>query len=164
LFRPKIALETGVKFGFSSTFILEALTRNGSGILASIDQPNAVYRAAPCSDEAVYCVDDSLPSGFETGCLIANSLRERWRLIVGKTQTHLPAILDELGTIDLFFRDSQHTYEAMQFEFECAYPHLSPKGVLVSGNVDRNQAFEEFATRVAGTVFRFRYVGILMKA
>jgi predicted O-methyltransferase YrrM len=41
--------------------------------------------------------------------------------------------------------DSEHSYECMRFEFERAWPALRPGGVLVSDDVNSNDAFFEFA-------------------
>src|SRR5262245_53001084 len=41
-FRPQLAVETGVCAGFSTAFILQAMQKNGSGRLHSIDLPEVV--------------------------------------------------------------------------------------------------------------------------
>ncbi len=163
LLRPNKVLETGVKFGFSTTFILEALARNGAGKLTSIDQRNMTYRVQDPNQASVCYVDDSIPSGFETGCLVPEELRKNWSLVTGRTQECLPCVLDKLGTVDLFFRDSEHTYETMFYEFEEVWPHLATQGVLVSDNIDRNSAFDDFVRLTACRSRKFSYVGFAIK-
>lgn len=129
--RPVSAAETGVANGVSSLFILSAMERNGRGKLHSIDLPEA---------------EGFIPAGREAGWLVEGGLRERWRLIIGDTRKLLPALLSELGGIDLFLHDSAHTEENMLFEYEVAWPRLNPGGILASDDTGFNRAFAGFAS------------------
>jgi hypothetical protein len=77
--------------------------------------------------------------------LIPSELRQRWTLLLGRTQDELPPLLDRIGTIDSFMHDSEHSFECMWFEFNEAWPHLRDGGVLVSDDVNSTEAFPRFA-------------------
>lgn len=163
LTRPSQVLETGVHFGSSTSLILHALTNNVKGSLTSVDLPEAEYEAPESKYLPGRRVRDTLPPGTSTGFLVSPELRERWTLRLGKTQDVLAPLLAGIGPVDLFFRDSEHTYDAMWFEFETAWRHLRPGGFLVSDNVDRNDSFQEFAATVQVPPLVVSYVGVLQK-
>jgi len=143
--RPRIAVETGVANGFSTAFSLLALQANGEGELHSIDLPREVGREyAP---DTFYEGEGraGIPPGSEPGWLIPSDLRERWTLVLGRSQEELPPLLGRLGSIDSFMHDSEHSFECMWFEFTAAWPHLRPGGVLLSDDVNSTDAFPRFA-------------------
>jgi Methyltransferase domain len=143
--RPEVAVETGVANGFSTAFSLLALERNGNGHLHSIDLPREVGRAY---DEGTFYEGEGragIPSGSEPGWLIPPELKQRWTLILGRTQDELPPLLDALGTVDSFMHDSEHSFDCMWFEFNEAWPHLRDGGVLLSDDVNSTEAFPRFA-------------------
>lgn len=114
--KPRIAVETGVCYGASTSYILEALARNGGGLLYSIDLGNSA---------------DEPPNDF----FVHPSQRKHWNLIVGDSTVELPSLLAMLGKIDLFHHDSLHTYEHMMWEYETAFRHLDPTGAISSDDV-----------------------------
>jgi hypothetical protein len=128
-YRPAVAIETGVFFGRSSTAILAAMNRNGTGHLISMDLPVAVSAGA-------------------TGSLVPRELRSRWELRLGDSHVLLPAALAE--GVDFFFHDSDHTYEIQTFEYEAAWPALRQGGVLGSDDTNRSDAWADFLGRHPG--------------
>lgn len=128
--KPEIVVETGVYHGLSTTFMLQALKDNGRGKLYSIEKR------------------DHTPEGYPTGWLVPEDMRGRWRLLTGDSRELLPKLLHDLGTIDLFVHDSEHTYETMRFEYETAWRNLKSGGILLSDDVDWSIAFSEFAVEV----------------
>jgi hypothetical protein len=142
--RPAVAVETGVANGFSTAFALLALERNGDGRLHSVDLPREVGRDY---DAGTFYEGEGragIPSGSEPGWLIPAELKERWTLALGRTQDELPPLLDQLGTIDSFMHDSEHSFDCMWFEFNEAWPHLRDGGVLLSDDVNSTEAFPRF--------------------
>jgi predicted O-methyltransferase YrrM len=115
--RPRIVVETGVCYGASSSYILEALDANGKGELYSIDLGNA---------------KDEPPNDF----FVPRRLRRRWHLLIGDCKKLLAPLLAHLAEVDMFHHDSLHTYEHMMWEYETAFPRLSPTGVLSSHDVN----------------------------
>ena len=152
--RPQIVVETGVGYGVTSAFLLQALAANDNGGLWSIDLP-------PLGEGA----------DIQSGCLVPQPLRARWHLLRGRTRRVLPQLLSELPQVDLFLHDSLHTYRNMLWEFQSAWTKLKPGGVLISDDVAMNKAFEDFAAQtqpafaaVTGEPGRFRNFGVMVKS
>jgi len=83
--RPRVVVETGVAYGVTSAYILQALADNGFGELHSIDLP-------PLGRDAESYV----------GYFIPSLLTNRWRLRAGSVRNVLPRVLSEVGSIDVF--------------------------------------------------------------
>ncbi|HEY1962898.1 MAG TPA: class I SAM-dependent methyltransferase [Rhizomicrobium sp.] len=131
--RPQQVVETGVAHGFTSRLILEALARNGSGGLFSIDRP-------PLNPE----------TRARVGIAVPPNLRSRWNLIAGSSRRRLPGLLKSLGTIDLFIHDSLHTERNVRFELDRAWRSLRPGGALVIDDIDSNGGFGSFCRAFSG--------------
>jgi len=130
--KPTKVVETGVANGFSSSFLLRGLHDNGLGELYSLDFPNPTL----------------IMMNKKSGWLIPDDLRYRWHLVYGSTFENLLPLCRKLGQIDLFFHDSEHTYQTMTFEFTTIWPFLKKGGLLVADDVDDNDAFLEYCERV----------------
>ena len=148
--KPKIVVETGVASGRSSRVILEALKENGRGMLYSIDLPQYYIG----KDPHVYLdkggremYDGFIDKEKKPGWLVSENLKNNWKLILGDTKLELPKLLNELEEIDIFFHDSDHSYETMFFEYNQAWPHIRHNGFLVSDDVKRNLAFKDFINK-----------------
>jgi hypothetical protein len=125
--RPQRVVETGVARGVTTTVLLEAMEHNGYGELWSIDLPD-------------------LRLAWRGGVSVAvpPELRTRWTYVRGSSRRFLPAVLAELGQIQLFLHDGLHTHGNMLFEFGVAWRHLAPGGLLLSDDIDSNGAFGHF--------------------
>ena len=134
LLQPKVIVETGVANGKSSAFILRALARNGRGELCSIDLPTP-QETARDGDDGV------LPTGQETGWLVPEFLRDRWVVRLGDARELLPQLKAKIGSIDIFFHDSLHTYEHMTFELEHAKEWVRKGGLVLCDDIQDNEAF-----------------------
>lgn len=145
--RPEVVVETGVAHGASSWLILNALHKNGAGMLHSIDLPDR-------DTNAPYNVGRS-----RTGSAVPAELRDRWNLIVGDSAEELPRLLATLGRVQLFFHDSDHSYDAMRREFSAVLPYLDQGGVLVSDDVQKNAAFIEICRQAWLRAYIFRKGG-----
>ena len=131
LLLPNVVLETGVAYGVTSAFTLQALAVNRKGTLISVDLP-------PLGRDA----------DRHVGALIPQELRGRWHLHRGPAKRILPNLINSLKEVDVFVHDSLHTFRHMSFEFETAWPYVRPGGAVVADNVDLNDAFRHFTTRV----------------
>jgi predicted O-methyltransferase YrrM len=139
--KPRFVVETGVGLGISSTFILQALQDNGFGELYSIDCPQTIYQ----SDGGIEINESSYTShGTMPGCLIPENLRKDWILLLGKSFDKLLELCESLGSIDLFFHDSEHTYQNMLWEYEAVWPYIRTHGILASHDITWNTAFHDF--------------------
>jgi predicted O-methyltransferase YrrM len=145
--RPEVVVETGVANGFSTAFSLLALQANEAGHLHSIDLPREVGRDYEPGTFYEGEGRAGIPPGSEPGWLIPQALKERWTLILGRSQDELPPLLERLGTLDVFMHDSEHSFDCMWFEFSAAWPPLRPGGVLVSDDVNSTEAFGRFAAQ-----------------
>jgi Methyltransferase domain len=143
--RPQAAVETGVANGFSTAFALLALERNGAGHLYSVDLPREVGRDYEAGTFYEGEGRAGIPSGSEAGWLIPVELKERWTLVLGRTQDELSPLLERLETIDSFMHDSEHSFDCMWFEFNEAWAHLREGGVLLSDDVNSTEAFPRFS-------------------
>lgn len=138
--RPSTILETGVGIvGASSAFFLEALRRNGTGQLWSID-PDRFY--------SIY--------GIHCGAGIPDELKVRHTLVRGESRVAMPALLPSLRRVDIFMHDGCHTYSNMAREYRSVAPFLQPGGLLISDDV-WNSAIDEFAAEHHWTVFSLKY-------
>lgn len=128
---PGAVVETGVARGVTSRIILEALERNASGRLSSIDLP-------------------SVDSRFHGQIAIAvpERLQSRWHLLNGTSRQLLPGLLASLGSIDLFIHDSLHTGRNTRFELDEAWRVLKPGGALLVDDVYQSLAFDSFVEAV----------------
>ncbi|MFH0749008.1 MAG: class I SAM-dependent methyltransferase [Candidatus Bathyarchaeota archaeon] len=142
--KPRMVVETGVGMGASSYFILQALYDNGCGELYSVDSPESIY-----SSDAGIEINESAytAQGNDPGYLVPDFLRKHWTLILGKSEEKLPSLCEQLGTIDLFFHDSEHTYENMLGEYETVWRYIRHKGFLASHDIDWNNAFHDFSEK-----------------
>ena len=129
---PERVVETGVARGITTATILEALRRNGAGHLWSVDLP------PPLRPELA----------VEVGLAVPAELRDRWSLVSGTSRRRLPALLAELGAIDLFLHDSLHTGRNIRFELERAWAALRPGGVAIVDDVHLNDGFGTWAAGV----------------
>jgi predicted O-methyltransferase YrrM len=146
--KPKVAVETGVCNGVSTAFLLLALERNDTGELHSIDLPEIAgeeYEAGTFWDGKGGAV---IPPGKEPGWMVPDHLKSRWHLLLGRSQEVLPLLVEQIGPIDFFMHDSEHSYECMRFEFETAWAAMRDGGALVADDVNVNPAWDEFTDRV----------------
>ncbi len=163
ILKPDIVLETGVASGVSSAYILHALEDNKHGSLISID--------LPCEEGQVYPEDYiksagagwPVPKGEQPGWIIPDDLRHRWRLISGRSSEKLQPALEEVESMDIFIHDSEHSYENMRWEYLTAWPYLKRGGILLSHDVDWNNAFFDFCKSVEGKslTYRSNFAGIV---
>ena len=131
--RPANVVETGVAHGLTSRFILEALERNGVGHLWSIDEP-------PMSESLQEQIGIAVVTGADTGV----------SYIKGSSSQRLPAILSQLGQIDLFIHDSLHTEQNVRFEVDSAWATLRPGGAVVVDDIDTNRGLRTFKQVFSG--------------
>jgi hypothetical protein len=125
--KPRMVVETGVLNGHSTVFLLNAALKNHTGEVHSVDiRP-------------------------DVGGLINDAERSRWSfhlLPPYGSRRFFHELVSGLAPIDLFFHDSQHSYDWQMLEYNCAYPALSLNGLLGSDDADGNYAFLDFANSV----------------
>ena len=147
--KPEVVVETGVCNGLSSAMTLAALVRNNRGRLYSIDLPEFTGVSEGAEQFWIHKGGAVVPQGNLSGWLVPAELRGRWTLKIGKTSTILPALLPELGTIDLFIHDSEHSFENQLFEFRAAFERLRPGGILFASDINSSRAFDIFTKEIS---------------
>ena len=106
-YRPKTVVETGIRYGFSSLFILKALYDNSFGTLYSIEPEKIIKN-----------------SGLVSGWVVRVEYIDRWNIIWDYSYRALPSLLDKLGSIDMFLHDSEHSVKNMSFEYNLAKKYI----------------------------------------
>lgn len=135
---PEVVIETGVLNGFSSSTILYAMEKNETGKLHSIDYP---VHAGETFRETT---NARIPEGRDPGWLVPEDLDHRWELTLGKSQRKLPEVITQYESVDLFVQDSEHTAPCMMFEYEVAWEWLGTGGVILTDDINYNDAFDTF--------------------
>jgi predicted O-methyltransferase YrrM len=143
---PDKVVETGVSAGVSSAYILQALEDNQNGYLYSIDLPNTAIIEAQKVER----------SGF----VIPEYLHNRWTLWLGSSQELLRTLLKEVGHIDMFLHDSEHSYNNMQWEYETAWMSMNDGGLIMSHDINDNSAFHDFSKCVKRKYFEIFFTGV----
>ncbi len=159
--KPEKVVETGVAAGFSTAYLLQALRDNGKGTLFSVDVGNRVPEGHRTESGALDKSWSVLEG--EIGLVVPAELRSNWQLTIGESRSTLSNLLTELGQIDVFWHDSDHSYSNMQFEFDTAWAALTDGGLLVSDDIVQNSAFQELALKVSAHPMTFFSRGVILK-
>ena len=147
--KPHWCLETGVYYGGNSVFILNALEKNGSGRLVSIDLPDSQIRKAQADgncdpslerhpmvgDSELY--DESLRPGF----IIPDYLRHRWNFIEGNSLAVIPELAERF---DLYIHDSDHSFDFVTTELSLAKAKMRDSGTMIVDDINWSNAFFKF--------------------
>lgn len=167
LTKPTVVVETGVASGRSSAAILTALKENDHGQLYSIDLPqfyNSLNPETYLTHEGNQELKGFVPTGREPGWLVGEDLRPRWQLILGDSKEELGKLLSQLSRVDIFYHDSDHSYESMYFEFESVWPKLPTGGFLLSDDIKWNKSWPDFTSKVKPDLIdRYRGFGLARK-
>jgi hypothetical protein len=129
--RPQRVIETGVRPGYTTAWILAALEANGEGSLHSLGPGPTGHRIQSVRDVTV-------------GQFVPPSLRGRWTLVLGNTEDNLRELLGEQRPVDLFLYDNGPDADRARFELHSAWAALSPRGILLAHHVDANPAWADF--------------------
>jgi hypothetical protein len=129
--RPARVIETGVRPGYSTAWILSALERNRVGELTSLGPGPTAGRSTGVGNVTV-------------GQFVPPALRSRWTLALGNTEGRLRDILASASRIDLFFYDNGPDAARARFELKAAWEALSDRGLLLAHHIDANSAWEQF--------------------
>jgi len=161
--KPDTVMETGVAGGVSSSYILCALEENKYGELHSIDLRWRGFRAYSNPDAVQEYNASVNQRESQSGWLIPDYLRRRWHLALGTSSEKLPPLLERLGTVDIFLHDSEHSYQNMLWEYQTAWVYLKSRGILLSHNVDINNAFSHFCRNINAEGYLLTNMGGIVK-
>jgi predicted O-methyltransferase YrrM len=129
--RPRRVVETGVRPGYSTTWLLAALEANASGELISLGPGSAQGRVAGVHQAGV-------------GQFVPPALRGRWTLVLGNSEERLQQLLNGNAGIDTFLYDNGPNVLRARFELRSAWAALSERGILLAHHIEANAAWSEF--------------------
>ncbi len=127
---PRQVVETGVRPGYSTAWLLAGLEANGFGELTSLGPGSSAGRSAGVDNVSV-------------GQFVPPPLRTRWSLVLGNTEERLRSVLAGVRGVDLFFYDNGPDPARARFELRSAWEALSDRGVLLAHHVDANTAWRD---------------------
>jgi predicted O-methyltransferase YrrM len=146
--KPKTILQTGVSNGLSSAFMMLALAKNGAeGTLHVVDMP-AIFDPADANwtrSGAVFGF--VIPEGKTSGWMVPDIYRGRFEVLTGDAKKLLPPLVDRLAAVDMFYHDSDHSYNHMMFEFNEAKRKLAPNSIVVADDISWNASLWDFADK-----------------
>ena len=131
---PERVVETGVRPGYTTAWILSALEAAGRGELISLGPGPGAGRAAAVQHVSV-------------GQFVPPALRSRWTLALGNSEARLREILASTSRVDVFLYDNGPDAARARFELRAAWDALSPRGLLLAHRVDASPAWAEFCER-----------------
>jgi predicted O-methyltransferase YrrM len=129
--RPERIVETGVRPGYSTAWLLAGLEANGTGELVSLGPGSPQGRAAGVHQVTV-------------GQFVPPGLRSRWTLVLGNSEERLQELLNGSQRIDVFLYDNGPNVVRARFELHSAWSALSERGILMAHHVEANSAWSEF--------------------
>ncbi|MEM0134755.1 MAG: class I SAM-dependent methyltransferase [Thermoplasmatales archaeon] len=124
--KPDVVVETGMGPGVSTTSILSAMKNRGKLI----------------------SIDPGLPYGKgdkEVGFIIPSRLKHRLEYVRGTSSEKLQIVLNSLERLDVFFHDSDHSYENVMFELTTVWPKVENDPLILVDNYDWSEASIDFA-------------------
>ncbi len=130
LMRPRVMVETGVGPGTTSTAILNAMKGTG-GRLYSFDLG------------VKFGQSEQIP----VGAVVPKEFRDDWELILGDSSNTLPREIKRIAPVDIFFHDSDHTYEHVTFELETFMEYAAEKFLVIIDNFNWSDAPKDFCEK-----------------
>jgi len=124
--RPTIVIETGVANGTSTRKILSS------------------FRDLNLGNSRLYSMD--VNPKVATPDLMSNP---QFNFILIDTPSSFKESMSKIGSVDLFYHDSDHSYKNQMLEYETAWEMLNPvNGILVSDDINWSNAFLDFSKKV----------------
>lgn len=144
--KPQVVLETGVYYGGNSAFALQALARNNSGKMVSIDYPDSEIRRLGANASRHSLVGDSelYDPTLRPGFMVPPSLHVHWELIEGDSLKVIPT-LEEI--FDFYIHDSDHSMNFLSQELAAGWEKLSNQALILIDDIDWSNAFFAFCVK-----------------
>lgn len=144
LLKPEICVETGVFYGGTTAFILNALDKNKKGKLISIDLPadelarQSFHRHEKVGDSEL------IPEGLRPGFIIPDYLKKGWDFVENDSLIALKEIREGFT---FFSHDSEHSREFVLKELEIAKSKMPEKATIFADDIYWSNGFFEFCIR-----------------
>ena len=97
-----------------------------------------------------------IPEDKTSGWIVPDAYRDHFEVWTGDAKALMPKLVDEVDSIDLFFHDSDHTYDHMMFEFREAKRKLNAGGLVVADDISWNASLWDFADEWDVPSFNFK--------
>ncbi|CAN2046959.1 Class I SAM-dependent methyltransferase [Candidatus Magnetomoraceae bacterium gMMP-1] len=143
LLKPETCVETGVFYGGTTAFILNALKKNQKGRLISIDLPGDKANTS-CHRHEKVGDSELVPEGLQTGFIIPDYLKESWKLIENDS---LNALKELKETFTFFSHDSEHSRSFMKEELELAKSKMPGNSTIFADDINWSNGFFEFCVK-----------------
>lgn len=155
--KPKTIVQCGVCNGLSSAFMMLALAKNGpDGQLHVIDMPPVFNSKDPAWTIPGKTYGMVVPEGKTSGWMVPEAYHKRFHVQNGDAKLLLPKLIERLPAVDMFYHDSDHTYNHMMFEFLQAKRKLVPGGLVVADDISWNAALWDFADEYKAPAYNFK--------
>jgi predicted O-methyltransferase YrrM len=155
--QPKTIVQCGICNGLSSAFMVLALAANGTeGKLYGIDIPPVFNPKEPFWTGSGQVYGHTIPEGKTSGWMVPEAYRNRLEIREGDSKVLLPKLVENLPAIDLFYHDSDHTYNHMMFEFREAKRKLARGGLVVADDISWNASLWDFADENLVPAYNFK--------
>jgi len=133
--KPKVIVQTGTSNGVSCAHLALGLSHvPGNTRFYAVDMPN-IYRPDDPEFHKKMVYGVLIPPGKSSGWLIPDRILPRFECMSGDSKKLLPKLLEKVGKVDLFYHDSDHSYDHMWWEFETILPYMNPHGVIIADNI-----------------------------
>jgi len=142
--KPELCVETGVFYGGTTAFILNALKKNNKGKLISIDLPGEELEKTKFHRHEKVGDTELIPEGLKTGFIIPEYLKDRWQFIEDDS---LSALKGLKVTFTFFSHDSEHSREFMLKELELAKSKMPKNSTIFADDISWSNGFLEFCVK-----------------
>jgi predicted O-methyltransferase YrrM len=88
--------------------------------------------------------------------MVPNAYRDRLEIRYGTAPDLLPNIIDNIDSVDMFYHESDITYESMMFECNEVKRKLAPGGLIVSDNISFNSSVWDFSGTSGVPAYNFK--------
>jgi len=124
--QPKVVVETGVANGASTRKILSSFNEYGM------------------TESKLFSLD--VDPRVATPELLQNA---QFQFVLIDTPSSFVKAIRNIGSIDLFYHDSDHSYKHQMLEYSESWELLNPEsGILISDDVNWSNAFLDFCKKV----------------
>jgi hypothetical protein len=144
LLKPRLAVETGVFYGGTTAFILNALHKNRKGRLVSIDLPAQKLEKIHFVRHEKVDNSELLSTGLRPGFIIPDYLKKYWEFI---EQESIPTVKKIKGEFTFFSHDSEHRRDYMFKELNVAMSKMPSCSTIMADDIDWSNGFLDFCVR-----------------
>lgn len=142
--KPEVAVETGVFYGGTTAFILNALKKNKKGKLISIDLPANALEKVSFRRHRNVGSSETVPEGLDSGFLVPEYLKENWKFI---REDSIKALKKIKKGFTFFSHDSDHSHGFILKELELAKTKMPKTGTLFADDINWSNGFLEFCVK-----------------